>query len=71
MNGQRLRRAAALLAAAMVAVSCAVALPACTEKDFVDAALTRGGLCRSLGAAVRFEAEFCPWCGERIREVAK
>ena len=36
--------------------------------DFV---LTRGGFCRSIDAAVRFEAEFCPWCGERIRDVAK
>lgn len=41
------------------------------DVNFVDAALTREGLCRSLGAAVRFEAEFCPWCGKRIREVAK
>ena len=36
--------------------------------DFV---LTRGGFCRSIDAAVRFEAEFCPWCGNRIREVAE
>lgn len=36
-----------------------------------DVALTRGGFCRSLGATVRVEAEFCPWCGERIQEVAK
>lgn len=36
-----------------------------------DVALTRGGFCRSLDATVRIEAEFCPWCGERIREVAK
>lgn len=36
-------------------------------------ALARKGLRRSLSmdAVVRFEAEFCPWCGERIREVAK
>lgn len=36
MNKQKLRRAAALLVSAMVAVSCAVALPACTEKDMVS-----------------------------------
>lgn len=36
-----------------------------------DVALTRGGFCRSLDATVSAEAEFCPWCGERIREVAK
>lgn len=36
-----------------------------------DVALTRGGFCRSLDATVRVEAEFCPWCGERIQEVAK
>lgn len=36
-----------------------------------DVALTRGGFCMSLDATVRVEAEFCPWCGERIREVAK
>ena len=35
-----------------------------------DFALTRGGFCRSLDATVRVEAEFCPWCGKRIREVA-
>lgn len=35
-----------------------------------DVALTREGFCRSLDATVRVEAEFCPWCGERIREVA-
>lgn len=33
MSKQKIRKTAALLAAAMVAVSCAVALPACTEKD--------------------------------------
>lgn len=36
-----------------------------------DVALTREGFCRSLDATVRVEAEFCPWCGNRIREVAK
>lgn len=36
MSKQKIRKAAALLAAAMVAVSCAVALPACTEKDRVS-----------------------------------
>lgn len=36
-----------------------------------DVALTSGGLCRSLDATVSVESEFCPWCGERIREVAK
>ena len=36
-----------------------------------DVALTREGFCRSLDATVRVEAEFCPWCGKRIREVAK
>lgn len=36
-----------------------------------DVALTSGGFCRSLDATVRVEAEFCPWCGKRIREVAK
>ena len=36
MSKQKIRRAAAFLAAAMVAVSCAVALPACTEKDKVS-----------------------------------
>lgn len=36
-----------------------------------DVALTRSGFCRSLDATVRVEAEFCPWCGERIREVAE
>ena len=35
-----------------------------------DFALTREGFCRSIDAAVRFESEFCPWCGNRIREVA-
>lgn len=46
------------------------------EQSFVyvnmrDVALTSDGFSRSLDAAVRFEAEFCPWCGKRIREVAK
>ena len=36
-----------------------------------DEALTRSGYCMSLDATVRFEAEFCPWCGARITEVAK
>ena len=36
-----------------------------------DLIITREGFCRSLDATVRFEAEFCPWCGERIREVAE
>lgn len=36
-----------------------------------DVALTRSGFCRSLDATIRVEAEFCPWCGARIREVAK
>ena len=36
-----------------------------------DVALTREGFCRSLDATVRVEAEFCPWCGERIREVVE
>ena len=36
-----------------------------------DVALTSDGFSRSLDAAVRVEAEFCPWCGKRIREVAK
>ena len=39
--------------------------------NFGDAVPTRGGFCRSIDAAVRIEAEFCPWCGKRIREVAK
>ena len=36
MSKQKIRRAAALLVSVMVAVSCAVALPACTEKDKVS-----------------------------------
>lgn len=36
-----------------------------------DLAFTREGCCRSIDAAVMFEAEFCPWCGKRIREVAE
>lgn len=34
-------------------------------------ALTSDGFRRSIDAAVRIEAEFCPWCGKRIREVSK
>lgn len=36
-----------------------------------DIAPTRSGFCKSLDASVRIEAEFCPWCGKRIKEVAK
>ena len=36
-----------------------------------DVAFSPDGLCRSLDTAVKIEAEFCPWCGERIREVAE
>ena len=36
-----------------------------------DFATTKDDHCRSLNAAVRFEAEFCPWCGERIREAVE
>lgn len=36
-----------------------------------DVALTHSGFCKSLDASVRIEAEFCPWCGKRIKEVAK
>lgn len=36
MSKQKIRRVAALLASVMVAVSCVVALPACTEKDMVS-----------------------------------
>lgn len=53
--------------------SCCAVIGECSfvNVSMEDVALTRGGFCRSLDATVRVEAEFCPWCGERIREVAK